>query len=118
MEKTMASLQVFLLFLPRAPHVLSHAQIPPYPSPFNACHAGYRMTDWLILKNQTSHWLSFAIEIKRIRQNVSLQVSGKFKAVTRINAVVRESGTVTVYASLSYLKLWLFLILKVQDKFQ
>ena len=41
MEKTMASLQAFLSFLPRAPHVLSRAQIPPSPSPFNACHAGY-----------------------------------------------------------------------------
>ena len=39
MEKTLASLQAFLSFLPRAPHALSRAQIPP--SPFNACHAGY-----------------------------------------------------------------------------
>ena len=40
MKKTMASLQAFLSFLPRMPHVLSRAQIPP--SPFNACHAGYK----------------------------------------------------------------------------
>ena len=26
--------------LSRAPHALSRAQIPPSPSPFNACHAG------------------------------------------------------------------------------
>ena len=45
MEKTMASLQAFLSFLPRAPHALSRAQISPSPSPFNACHAGYRKTD-------------------------------------------------------------------------
>ena len=39
MEKTMASLQAFLSFLPRAPHALSRAQISP--PPFNACQAGY-----------------------------------------------------------------------------
>ena len=38
MEKTMASLQAFLSFLPRAPHALSRAQISP--PPFNACQAG------------------------------------------------------------------------------
>ena len=41
MEKTVASLQAFLSFLPRVPHMLLRTQFPPSPSPFNGCHTGY-----------------------------------------------------------------------------
>ena len=44
----MASLQAFLSFPPSATHVLSRAQIPPSPFPFNACHAGYVNTTYYI----------------------------------------------------------------------
>ena len=41
-------------FLPRAPHVLSRAQIPPSPSPFNACHAGYLARSYVTSQFKTA----------------------------------------------------------------
>ena len=54
----MASLQAFLSFSPRPTHVLSRAQIPPSPFPFNACHAVY--------VNTTSCIFPFSKECKRV----------------------------------------------------
>ena len=54
----MASLQAFLSFPPRATHVLSRAQIPPSPFPFNAFHAGY--------VNTTSYIFPFSKGCKRV----------------------------------------------------
>ena len=42
----------FLSFLPHAPHALSHAQILPSPSPFNACHTGY-LTQSYVTRSQS-----------------------------------------------------------------
>ena len=75
MEKTIASLQAFLSFFPRVPHMLSCAQIPPSPSPFNAGHTGRKYQTGLpntsppgspIIPFQSSQWIFLLYKINPI----------------------------------------------------